>query len=972
MPKVLHAAAKLNNGAASRGQTQPSVKPAGKATSKPAAKPANKPVSKPTPKASKTVPKHAKKPAPKARKPAAKPAPAAKTKTQAAKIKKPARKPTRRAARKLKTKKKKAAASPPLPLPPPPPPPAFVSVFSALVTRTDDGRSVFRVPPPAAPRLPVRGPVSATVRALPVEAYTPWASVLRTRAAMLAGRTAAKQAALRRCGSHAGKAVLEAQKRERLRLLRAGDDAAYKELLSDERDERYGQLVQQTEAILRGLGIDAAADEGSGPPPGQPAAMCGVTLKPYQLEGVAWLHRNVVRGLNSVLADEMGLGKTAQTIALFLRILEERKGGVQHRFLVVAPLSTLDNWMSELARMAPSLKAMKFHGPREERRTMAAAIVKHDVVVTQYASFMNAHLADMQKALGAVKWHVAVVDEGHKLNNVNSLFSKNLRRLRMSNRVLLTGTPLQNDVHELWSLLNFLMPSLFKNPSSFDEWFPSAATAKAGKKKAADAEPATEEEKLLLARRLHALLRPFLLRRQKSDVLSQLPTKTIVVVKAPLSEFQLSLYRQAADHRVIGPFCSVDRKEQPDGAAEADPKAEEEVAIDWEHENLTHRSNRLDMGVYVALRKVCLHPYLVFNHNIPNPHWNRHLIAGSGKMEILDRMLTKLCAAGHKVLIFTQFAQVLDVLEDVFQHAYGWEAERQYERLDGSVASDDRKAAMERFQHPDSKASVFILTTRAGGQGINLQAADTVIFYDMDWNPQQDLQAIARAHRLGQTRAVMVFRLVTEAPVEKHMVKVAGEKVDREALAIQAGMYDQRSTALERDVRIKEVLAAPVSFEALQAAEDADLSRAVARDSRELAFYCAEAKREPRPLSGVGDLPKEYAGLQAAVMKQRAQALLSPFEQGQLPLPPRSTTLQKKSYAKYGCGSQASSSGSDSESESESDSDDSDTDSSSCSGTSASSADTTQKDVPGASAPEAPISHTCSGDEPSPVERSSE
>eukprot|EP01059_Diplonema_ambulator_P036586 TRINITY_DN9171_c0_g1_i1.p1 TRINITY_DN9171_c0_g1~~TRINITY_DN9171_c0_g1_i1.p1 ORF type:complete len:781 (+),score=261.18 TRINITY_DN9171_c0_g1_i1:45-2387(+) len=631
----------------------------------------------------------------------------------------------------------------------------------------------------------------------------------------------------------------------RLKLLREGDDEAYKAMLENSRDDRYKAIADRTDEILTQLGI--TKDNTNVPLLPQPKEFVGVVLKPYQLEGVSWLYCNYTKGVNCVLADEMGLGKTAQTIALMCQI-DTKARNLKH--LVVAPLSTLDNWVAELDRMAPHLEVVKYHGPRAIREGLTSKIKKgrFDVVVTQYTTLQNVRLVDMLKTLQKVQWEYIIVDEGHKLNNTQTAFSKSIRSFFSGKRLLLTGTPLQNDVHELWCLLNFLMPTMFPKSVSFDEWF------------TVDKKAQTEEEKLLLARRLHGLLRPFLLRREKADVLSQLPSKRVFTIHAPLSPMQHSLYTQAVEHKVIGPVMDED-------------------------------TVRPEPASYMTLRKVCNHPYLVLPGRIPLAFYNEHLVSSSGKLELLRRILARVCATGHKCLIFTQFVSVLNLLEDFFA-SLGW-GPNAFCRIDGAVALDERKADIQRFQ-TSGECKAFILSTRAGGQGINLQAADTVIFFDMDWNPQQDLQAIARAHRLGQTNEVRIFKLLTDAPVEKHMHNVSEDKMEYEALAIGAGMYDQRSTLMQRDQRMKEVLQMHIDSVA-RITSNEQLNAMLARSEEEAALF---ATLEDNGQGLMEEVPKSFIEAQERAVKKKLDSRPLTFEEmAQVKLPPRqSRRTQNEAY----------------------------------------------------------------------------
>jgi len=334
-----------------------------------------------------------------------------------------------------------------------------------------------------------------------------------------------------------------------------------------------------------------------------------------------------------------------------------------------------------------------------------------------------------------------------------------------------------NDLSELWSLLNFLLPSIFNSVDTFDQWFNRPFSQFGNSSKDDDAENSglTNEERMFIIHRLHELLRPFMLRRVKSEVLDQLPEKVEKILRCELSSWQKELYKQisrkaAADNKDLGNTISG-----PQGRG-------------------------LNNAV-MQLRKVCNHPYLFSPEGY---HINQNIIRSSTKVELLDRMLPKLRAAGHRVLLFTQMTAVMTILEDYFAY-------RQYLslRLDGSTPAEEREKRMYKFNAPDSPYFIFLLSTRAGGLGLNLTAANTVIIFDSDWNPMMDLQAQDRAHRIGQRSDVSVFRMITRSPVEEKILSRATEKLNMSELVVEAGKFDKTSVendnSLERK-RMMEVL----------------------------------------------------------------------------------------------------------------------------------------------------------------------
>eukprot|EP00755_Sulcionema_specki_P016711 Sspe_Gene.62678::Locus_35360_Transcript_1_1_Confidence_1.000_Length_3679::g.62678::m.62678/K11786/STH1_SNF2; ATP-dependent helicase STH1/SNF2 len=656
---------------------------------------------------------------------------------------------------------------------------------------------------------------------------------------------------------------LEATSRERVRALREGNETEYLRLLRAERTARFEDMVDETERILQSLARRVATttrgrteeviDQLEGRREGYreevtlPTPQCFARakgrLKAYQLAGVQWLYDLHSRGLSGILADEMGLGKTVQAIALLAHLLEQHDVPGPH--LVIAPLSTLPNWETEIKRWSgDAFDVVLYHGSYEERMELMEVVAdgEFDILLCQYSLIQDSRCASELAVLRSIPWETVVVDEGHRLKNPASAFSRNIRSLTSNYRLLLTGTPLQNDVRELWALLNFLLPTVFDPSADFSEWF-----SKGGDE--------GEEEHLILARRLHKVLRPFMLRREKADVLADLPPRTEHYITVPLTPLQLSLYNQARQHGVIGYDCNGDRSSHFVGGA----------------------------SLFMALRKVCLHPFLLwpgsgtlftYSLAVDDPAeslYNSLLVKASGKAAILTSMLAKLRATHHKVLVFSQFATMLDIIEDILV-AKGWGS--LYHRIDGTVAVQSRQNSIDDFNNPDSDCFVFLLTTKAGGQGLNLQMADTVIIYDVDWNPQQDLQAMARAHRVGQERAVRVYFLMTAAPVEQHMAKVIKDKLLTEALNIRAGRYNQTSTTTERDKIIRDILSVECSGGGGDVmASDEDLVRVLARDDSE-----AELMRGVGPPEIVDTtplLPPEFFEAQswAVAERERREAL---------------------------------------------------------------------------------------------------
>jgi ATP-dependent helicase STH1/SNF2 len=494
----------------------------------------------------------------------------------------------------------------------------------------------------------------------------------------------------------------------------------------------------------------------------QPTLLTGGTLRDYQVDAVNWLVSLFENGVNGILGDEMGLGKTIQTISL-ITYLAEKKGAFGP-WLMVVPLSTVDNWLSELTRWAPSVSVVVYRGTPDERKSIfetEIATGRVNVIITTYEFVIRD-----ARYLRRISWFYIVVDEGHRLKNAQSKLMLVFKSdYRAKHRLILTGTPLHNDLSELWSLLNFLLPHIFDSKQSFEQWFNSPFATE-------DVEP-TEEEKLLIINRLHKVLRPFLLRRLKTDVESDLLEKVEKVIKCDMSSLQRALYKSMFESSVL-------------------------LSRDLES-GKKKRAGKTLMNTLMQLRKVCNHPYLFEEDNWPI---DENLVRYSGKVELLDRLLYKLLGSGHRVLIFCQFTSVMDILEDFFR-LRGYI----HLRLDGSTATAVRAESMRQFNAPDSDAQIFLLSTRAGGFGINLQTADTVILFDSDWNPQNDLQAQARAHRIGQKAEVRVFRMVTSGSIEERILERARQKQSMDDLVIQAGKFNQKTSASERRQILEELIA---------------------------------------------------------------------------------------------------------------------------------------------------------------------
>ncbi|KAM0937902.1 putative DNA helicase chromatin remodeling SNF2 family [Dioscorea sansibarensis] len=483
--------------------------------------------------------------------------------------------------------------------------------------------------------------------------------------------------------------------------------------------------------------------------------MTGGKLKSYQVKGVKWLISLWQYGLNGILADQMGLGKTIQTIG-FLAHLKGK--GLDGPYMIIAPLSTLSNWMNEISRFVPSMGSILYHGSKKERKEIRRKFMpkqagpKFPVVVTSYEVVLND-----ASVLAQYKWKYVVVDEGHRLKNTNCLLLKQLRRLPIENKLLLTGTPLQNNLAELWSLLNFILPDIFSSHQEFESCL-------GGPTMSVNLKRQKKNGGFKVISKLHSILRPFLLRRMKADVEQLLPRKKEIILYADMTEQQ----KRIQDHLINKTF--EDYVENIDYAIQ--------------RSGMKGKLNNLLM----QLRKNCNHPDLLesaYDGSFLYPPIEQ-IVEQCGKFRLLDRFLPLLLSRRHKVLIFSQFTKVLDIMDYYF-------SEKNIEvcRIDGRVKLDERKKQIEAFNDLNSNVNVFLLSTRAGGLGINLTAADTCILYDSDWNPQMDLQAMDRCHRIGQTRPVHVYRLATSQSVEGRIMKKAFGKLKLEHVVIGKGQFHQ-------------------------------------------------------------------------------------------------------------------------------------------------------------------------------------
>mmetsp|Transcript_17445 Transcript_17445/g.25803 ORF Transcript_17445/g.25803 Transcript_17445/m.25803 type:complete len:1021 (-) Transcript_17445:135-3197(-) len=467
-------------------------------------------------------------------------------------------------------------------------------------------------------------------------------------------------------------------------------------------------------------------------------------MRDYQMAGLNWMVKMHHKNQGMILGDEMGLGKTLQTISL-LCYLKEREG-VTGPSLVICPLSVLYSWCNEIKKWAPSLKFLRFHSScaqeREHQRAeFAADSCSYDVVVTTYEMAKQPllkHLWSRQY------FNYLVLDEGHKIKDAGSQISLAVRGIHRENSLILTGTPLQNNLVELWSLLNFLSPDIFASSEPFAQAFDIVLNV-------------VNKNTLQDAQKLLGL---FMLRRLKHTVEKLMPKKLETKVLCPLSATQVFWYKALL---------------MKDISLLANMTGDASVSV-------TNKGKHLS-NLIMQLRKCCLHPFLFSGAETdPNETSLEDLVAASGKLAVLDKLLMSLYKKGHRTVLFSQFTSVLDILED-YCNMRGWN----FCRFDGSTARAKRNYIVNSFNAPNSDKFIFLMSTRSGGMGLNLQTADTCILYDSDWNPQPDLQAMARVHRIGQKKKVHVYRLVTHGTIEERMVERAQKKLYMDRMVNTAG-----------------------------------------------------------------------------------------------------------------------------------------------------------------------------------------
>ncbi|BAM39357.1 uncharacterized protein TOT_010000815 [Theileria orientalis strain Shintoku] len=468
-------------------------------------------------------------------------------------------------------------------------------------------------------------------------------------------------------------------------------------------------------------------------------------LRDYQLTGLNWMVNRMKRGLSVLLADEMGLGKTVQTISLVGHFMY--KEFLVGPYLIIVPQSTIDNWMREFENWLPQANAVCYYGNAQAREMIRQRELckigipgkgeryKCDICITT-PSIINSPV-DLE-FLRKISWQLMVVDEAHQLKNKHSKRFIELMHFMADYKLLLSGTPLHNNLEELWTLLHFINPQIYTYYEDFRRRYSEIENPAAiGENK--------QKQLLSLQHELHE----FVLRRVKKDVEKSLPNKVERILRVELSPMQIEWYKNI-------------------------------LARNYEELARNSGGSRSSLqNICMELKKVCNHPFLCYEPE-DRQVWLQGLIYGSGKICLLDKLLQRLKEKGHRVLIFSQMVRMLNIISE-YLTLRGFK----HQRLDGTMGKEVRKKAMDHFNDPNSDDFCFLLSTKAGGLGINLTSADTVIIYDSDWNPQNDLQAEARAHRIGQTKTVQIYRLVTKDSIEQTILERAKTKMVLDALVVQ-------------------------------------------------------------------------------------------------------------------------------------------------------------------------------------------
>ncbi|KAF0686234.1 Aste57867_21939 [Aphanomyces stellatus] len=527
-----------------------------------------------------------------------------------------------------------------------------------------------------------------------------------------------------------------------------------------------------------------------------------LVLQPYQVVGVNWLYLLYQHKVSAVLADEMGLGKTVQTIA-FLALVTSQ---VKSPHLVIVPASVLSNWEREFEKFAPSLRIETYQGSSDDRSVLRDRLRsgQFDVLLTTYSYFERDSNVDDRKFLRSFKYGYLVLDEGHTIKNAKTARFKRISTLKSRNRLVLSGTPIQNNLNELLALLSFIMPGIFNHGSDeLMDFFGGEETTSCSK--------------------IRRILAPFILRRLKKLVLAQMVPKIEIVETVKMTPHQLVVYNTVIQNTLARKAAKKPVSDDPNAEKQSRELAKllgkRTTAVSTAKGKNDPNS---DSNVFTLLRKAANHPTMLRHYygsadvmDIVARHLYRngefgsecslemvkteidgysdfdihqlcleyaHIpemlslqlppekLLDSAKFDFIRDLLPRLQKDNHRVLIFSQWTKVLDMLETLMIHT-----KHRYTRLDGSTSIESRQSLIDDF-NDDPSIFCFLLSTRAGGMGINLTAADTVILHDLDFNPTLDAQAMDRCHRIGQTKPVTVYKLVTAESVDQSIFEIATKK----------------------------------------------------------------------------------------------------------------------------------------------------------------------------------------------------
>ncbi|NXN95300.1 SMRCD regulator, partial [Rhinopomastus cyanomelas] len=502
-------------------------------------------------------------------------------------------------------------------------------------------------------------------------------------------------------------------------------------------------------------------------------------LKPFQKIGLNWLALLHKHGLNGILADEMGLGKTIQAIAFLAYLYQEGDKGPH---MIVVPASVLDNWVREVRLWCPELNVLLYYGSQEERRNLRvdiiSKVVDFNVIITTY----NCAISSLEDRVlfRKLKINYAIFDEGHMLKNMSSVRYRRLMMINVKNRLLLTGTPVQNNLLELMSLLNFVMPRMFSSSTSgIQRMFSSKA-------KSAEEQSIYEKERIAHAKQI---IKPFILRRVKDEVLKQLPPKKDVIELCAMSDKQEQLYCDLVNK--FKKTVNSNEKNSDMGNVMMQLRKMANHPLLHRHYYTTDKLKTMSMLMLREPTHSDADPDLILEDMTMMTDFELHLlckqyshiggftldldqILDSGKFKALERILADLKEKGDRVVLFSQFTMMLDILEVFLKHG-----QHKYIRLDGKTQISDRIHLIDKF-NTDMDIFVFLLSTKAGGFGINLTSANVVILHDIDCNPYNDKQAEDRCHRVGQTREVEVIKLISKGTIEESMLKISRQKLKLE------------------------------------------------------------------------------------------------------------------------------------------------------------------------------------------------